>query len=146
MNFKMVKGTTFVGYQIRNFLSQKVFEKLPSSSNIPSSQNWHQCSKMTPKKRYIKVLPSLLFLSSNTNNLIGVDMCILILLHRCTGWSEHLLFTYCNQASDTLSNIVCKKISSMLKCCVLIHMVTTRNLVDRLILLTLIIKTWRKDS
>ena len=68
-------------------------------------------------------------------------MGILILLHRFTGVSEHLLFAYCNQASVTFSYIVCKKISTMLKCCVLIHMATTRNLVDRFILLPLIIKT-----
>ena len=37
-------------------------------------------------------------------------------------------------------------ISTMLKCSVLIHMVTTWNLVDRFILRPLIIKTWRKDS
>ena len=137
----MNKGTTFVGYQNRNFLSQKVCAKLPSSNNNPSSQNLHRCSEMTQKKRYIDVLPSLLFLSNITDNLIGVNMGILILLHRCTGVSEHLLFAYCNQASVTLSYIVCKKISTMLKCCVLIYMATTRNLVDRFILLPLIIKT-----
>ena len=40
----MLKGTIFVGYQ--NL--QNVCAKLPSSSNIPSSQNWHRCSEMTP--------------------------------------------------------------------------------------------------
>ena len=146
MNFKMLKGTIFVGYQIRNFLVQNVCVKLPSSSNIPSSQNWHRCSEMTPKERYINILPSLLYLSSNTYNLIRVNTGILILLHRCTGVTEHLLFAYCNQASDTLSYKVCKKISTMLKCSILIHTVTTRNLVDRFISLLLIIKIWRKDS
>ena len=136
----MFKGTTFVGYQNRNFLSRNVCAKLPSSSNIPSSQIRKRCSEMTPKKQYIDVLPSLLFLSSNTYNLRGVNAGILILLHRCTGVSVHLLFAYYNQESDTLSYIVCKKISTMLKCRVLIHMVTTRNFVDHFILLPLIIK------
>ena len=36
-------------------------------------------------------------------------MGILILLHWYTGVSEHLLFAICNQALDTLSYIVCKK-------------------------------------
>ena len=96
---------------------------------------------MMQKQRYNNILPSLLFPSSNTYNLIGVNMGILILLYRCTGVSEHLLFAYFNQASDTLPYIVCKKISTMLKRHVLIHMVSTRNLADRLILSPLIIKT-----
>ena len=141
----MLKGTIFVGYQNRNFLLQNVCAKLPSSSNIHSSQNWYRCSEMTRKQRHIDVLPSLLLLSSNTNKLIGVNTGILILLHRCLSVSEHLLFAYCNQASNKLSYIVCKKISTMLKCSVLIHMVTTRNLVDCFILRFFIVKTWRKD-
>ena len=79
-NFKMFKGTTFVGYQNRNFFSQNVCARLPSSSSIPFSQNCHRCSEMTPKKRDSDILSSLLFLSSNTYNLIGVNMGILIQL------------------------------------------------------------------
>ena len=45
VNFKMLKGTIFVGYQNRNFHLQNVCAKLPSSSNIHSSQNWHRCSE-----------------------------------------------------------------------------------------------------
>ena len=44
VNFKMLKDTIFVGYQNRNFHLQNVRAKLPSSSNIHSSQNWHRCS------------------------------------------------------------------------------------------------------
>ena len=49
VNFKMLKGTIFVGYQNRNFLLQNVCAKLSRRSNIPSRQNWHQCSEMTLK-------------------------------------------------------------------------------------------------
>ena len=155
----MLKGTIFVGYQKRNFLLQNVCAKLPSSSNIHSSQNWHRCSKWrrnndtstffhhccfyhligvntgilvliratknrisfykmcVPNSPAVAIIipvkididaaneaeitidrrcSSLLFLSSNTYNLKVVNTVILILLHRCTGVSEHLLFAYCN--------------------------------------------------
>ena len=91
VKFKMLKGTIFVGDQNRNFLS---CAKLPNSSNLRFSQNWYQCKLMTPIYWYIDVLSSLLFLPSNSINLIRINAVILIRLHRCTGSLEHSLFAY----------------------------------------------------
>ena len=106
--------------------------------NSPTVETFLQVKiVLTPKKRYIDVHSSLLFLSCNTNNLIVINAGILILLQRCTGLSEYLLFPFCKQVSDTLFYKVYKKKSTWWNCGVLIHMATTRNLVEHFRLLHL---------
>ena len=91
VKFKMLKGTIFVGYQNRKFL---LCAELPNSSNLRFSQNCYPCKLMTLIKLYIDVQSSLLFLPSNSINLIRINADILIRLHRCTGPLEPSLFAY----------------------------------------------------
>ena len=44
VNFKMLKGTIFVGYQNRKLI---IYAELPNSSNLPFSQNCYLCKLMT---------------------------------------------------------------------------------------------------
>ena len=89
VKFKMLKGTIFVGYQNRKFL---LCAELPNSSNLRFSQNCYRCKLMTLIELYIDVQSSLLFLPSNSINLIRINADILIRLHRCTGSLEPSLF------------------------------------------------------
>ena len=84
VNFKMFKGTIFVGYQIGvsfcvpDSPTVATFGPVKIGTDAEIAIHW--------RSFIIAVLPS------NSVNLIGINAGILFLLHRCTDSSEPLLF------------------------------------------------------